>query len=163
MYKSLFSAQMACIHEHQICWILNITGLLHGVSGTSGGSEMCGPTLSVCTWHTACPEYTHGTGLERLALPMGRCCCPGIWKFPLSVWRFLFPLGHNFHIGKEDIAEERQGCNTHYSANQMNRCWNVGSLSSPRRIITANCVCVQQKKSKCATLEQNPNKPRWGN
>lgn len=56
-YKSLFSAQIACTHEHQIYWILNIMDLLHGMSGTSSEWEMSSLTLSAYVWSTACPEH----------------------------------------------------------------------------------------------------------
>lgn len=117
-YKSLFSAQVACIHKHQICWILNIVDLLHGVSGMSSESEVSSRTLGVYAWSAVCPEHiwlvhcrtwhwsrTSWSAYVQVLLPK----ISWVWKFPLAVGRFLFPLGHNFHVEKEDVTRGTPG------------------------------------------------------
>lgn len=42
--------------EHQMCSVLSIVDLLHGMSGTSSESEMSSQRLGTETGSTVCPE-----------------------------------------------------------------------------------------------------------
>lgn len=79
----------------------------------SSESEVSSLTLHAYAWSTVCPGHiwlvhcrtwhwtrTFCSAYVQVLLPQ----IPWIWKFPLPVGRFLFSLGHNFHVEKEDIT-----------------------------------------------------------